>query len=205
MDQQTQWPDIILVNGPSSAGKSTLSKALQDELLHPYLHFGFDDLVFMSPRRYWGGAETREQKQEKELMKQGVEMVETQAPGEPKSVVAVFGPVLRHVIDAMAPVVGAMVKAGNSVIFDHVFHDKKMYDDCVEVLAPYNVFTVGVYCDLEVLEKREYERGDRVVGRARGLYDVVHSFCSYDVSVDTSKMSIQEAANIIKKGILEVT
>jgi chloramphenicol 3-O phosphotransferase len=54
----TKWPDIILFNGFSSAGKSTLSKALQNELNHPYLHFGFDDLIFISPERYWKSAAT---------------------------------------------------------------------------------------------------------------------------------------------------
>jgi len=57
----TKWPDIILFNGSSSAGKSTLSKALQNELNHPYLQFGFDDLIFISPERYWKSAATPQQ------------------------------------------------------------------------------------------------------------------------------------------------
>ena len=42
---------IILLNGTSSAGKSTLAKALQTLLSEPYLHVGIDTLVFALPKR----------------------------------------------------------------------------------------------------------------------------------------------------------
>ena len=194
-------PEIILINGSSSAGKSTLSKALQDELNHPYLHWGFDDLIYMSARRYWEDAGRPVPQRTSEVSLQGVEMVEIRKPGLPSAVVAHFGPVLRVVVDSMAPVVATLVKSGNSVIFDHVFHDQKMYDDCVHCFAPYDVFTVGVDCSLDVLEERERARGDRVIGRARGLYDVVHSFCTYDVQVDTSNATVEESVKTIKSAL----
>jgi chloramphenicol 3-O phosphotransferase len=52
---------------------------------------------------------------------------------------------------------------------------------------------------MKILEEREKERGDRVLGRARGLYDLVHSFSNYDVTVDTSKLSVEECIAKIKK------
>jgi chloramphenicol 3-O phosphotransferase len=50
------------------------------------------------------------------------------------------------------------------------------------------VLSVGVTCPIDILEQREHARGDRVLGRARGLAEVVHSFMSYDVTVDTGAM-----------------
>lgn len=43
---------LILLNGTSSAGKTTLAKALQDALPTPYLLVGIDTVVFALPGRY---------------------------------------------------------------------------------------------------------------------------------------------------------
>ncbi|MEU4522957.1 hypothetical protein AB0F52_30140 [Amycolatopsis sp. NPDC024027] len=43
---------IIVLNGTSSVGKTTLGKALQDVLATPYLLIGIDTVVFALPRRY---------------------------------------------------------------------------------------------------------------------------------------------------------
>ena len=53
-----RWPDIILVNGPSSAGKSTLCRALQVAIEEAYLVTAFDDFIFMSDPRYYRGADS---------------------------------------------------------------------------------------------------------------------------------------------------
>lgn len=179
------WPQVILVNGPSSAGKSTLCRALQSAVAHPYLVVGFDDFIFMSAPRYYLGADTGRQEERDRFTALGVEMVTTSAPGAPPAVVARFGPVFRSLIDGMAPAVRALVDAGNSVIFDHVLHDRQMVESFRAATEGLAVFTVGVTCPLPVLESRERARGDRVLGRARGLNDVVHGFCAYDTMVDT--------------------
>jgi chloramphenicol 3-O phosphotransferase len=75
------------------------------------------------------------------------------------------------------------------VIFDHVLHDRSMYESYLAASAGLDVFTVGVTCPLDVLEKRERARGDRVMGRARGLSEVVHTFCAYDTMIDTGAMT----------------
>ena len=178
---------MILVNGPSSAGKTTLCRGLQEAITHPYLCIGFDDFIFTGAQRYYRGADTAEQAHQDRFTADGVRMVVTSAPDEPLSVAAVFGPVFRSLIDGMAPAVRALVDAGNSVIFDHVLHDRDMYDSTVSSFEGLDVFRVGVVCPVEILEARETSRGDRVLGRARGLAAVVHQFCEYDVVVDTGK------------------
>lgn len=180
-------PDVIVVNGPSSAGKTTLCRGIQDAMSHPYLCVGFDDFVFMSAPRYYAGADTPAQGLADDFTRQGVQMVITSR--EPLAVAARFGPVFRRVVDGMAPAVRALVDAGNSVIFDHVLHDEAMARSLRSSLAGLEVAMVGVTCDLAILEAREQARGDRVLGRARGLADVVHSFCDYDVIVDTGRQS----------------
>jgi chloramphenicol 3-O phosphotransferase len=56
---------------------------------------------------------------------------------------------------------------------------------------------VGVHCPLAIAEQREEERGDRTVGTVRGQRDLVHTFRTYDVDVDTSAATPQECARAI--------
>ena len=182
-------PDVILVNGPSSAGKTTLCRALQAALEDPYLVVAFDDFVFMAPPRYFRDADISRQSEHDAFTALGVEMVTTSAPGAPPSVTARFGPVFRRILDAMAPAVRALVDSGNAVIFDHVLHDRAMHESCRTAFDGLDVFTVGVTCAIDILEARERERGDRVLGRARGLAGVVHGFLDYDVMVDSGAMT----------------
>jgi chloramphenicol 3-O phosphotransferase len=191
------WPSLILVNGPSSAGKTTLCRALQAAIENPYLVVGFDDFIFMSGPRYYRGADTKEQREPDALTALGVEMVQTSLPGAPISVTARFGPVFRRILDAMAPAVRTLIDHGNPVIFDHVLHDQAMLESFVKASAGLNIFTIGVTCPLDVLEMRERARGDRVLGRARGLAEVVHSFFSYDVVVDTGVTSTEACVQVV--------
>ncbi len=182
----SRWPDVILVNGPSSAGKTTLCRALQAAIIQrPYLVTGFDDFIFMAAPRYYRGADTGRQDTRDAYTALGVEMVTTSPPGAPLAVAAKFGPVFRRLIDSMAPAVRALVDGGNPVIFDHVLHDRDMHEAFQRATAGLDVFAVGVTCPIDILEARERARGDRVLGRARGLANVIHTFRSYDVSVDT--------------------
>lgn len=184
-----RWPDIFLVNGPSSAGKTTLCRALQAAIAEPYLVTAFDDFVFMAAPRYYRGADTERQDERDAFTALGVEMVTTSLPGAPPSVTARFGPVFRRLLDSMAPAVRTLVDGGNAVIFDHVLHDRAMHESCRKAFAGLDVFAVGVTCPVDILEMRERERGDRVLGRARGLAGVVHGFMSYDITIDTGAMT----------------
>lgn len=48
---------IIYLNGPSSSGKTTLAKALQEKLKEPFLHLGIDKIIGFMPEKInnWQG------------------------------------------------------------------------------------------------------------------------------------------------------
>ncbi|MBF6335108.1 chloramphenicol phosphotransferase [Nocardia abscessus] len=48
-------PLCIVINGPSAAGKTTLTAAIQDRLEEPLLRFGVDELYRMIPDQWAGG------------------------------------------------------------------------------------------------------------------------------------------------------
>lgn len=162
---------------------------------------GFDDFIFMSAPRYYGGADTARQSEQNTFTALGVQMITTSRPGEPMSVTARFGPVFRKLIDSMAPAVRALVDGGNSVIFDHVLHDEAMHQSCQKAFVGLDVLYVGVTCPIEVLERREKARADRVLGRARGLASVVHSFMAYDLAVDAGALSTEDCVAEILKAV----
>ncbi len=202
MTNSMPWPDVILVNGPSSAGKSTLCRALQSRIPHPYLCVGFDDFIGFSAPRYYRGAghvegapDSDDSPLAGDFTPQGVRMIDTSSAEEAPRVVASFGPVFRRLLDSMAPTVRALVDGGNSVIFDHVLHDNRSYESCLKAFDGLTVFRVDVHCPLVVLEARERARGDRVIGRARGLVDVVHTFCSYECEVETGANDARACAD----------
>ena len=144
--------------------------------------------MFYAAPRYYRGADSAAETDE--FILQGARLLTTSAPGEPKSVTAIFGPVFRRLVDAIAPAVRTIVDRGNPVILDHVLHDRDMYESCQKAFDGLAVFSVGVVCPIDILEARERARGDRAIGRARGLVDVVHSFCSYDIVVDTGRAQV---------------
>jgi chloramphenicol 3-O phosphotransferase len=51
---------IIILNGTSSAGKTSILTALQSILAEPYLHAGLDTFCKMLPLRYLWGPEWAE-------------------------------------------------------------------------------------------------------------------------------------------------
>jgi chloramphenicol 3-O phosphotransferase len=81
-----RWPHVFLVNGPSSAGKTTLCRALQAAITEPYLVTAFDDFIFMSAPRYYRGSDTARQSERDAFTALGAEMVTTSPPGAPVSV-----------------------------------------------------------------------------------------------------------------------
>jgi len=68
----------------------------------------------------------------------------------------------------------------------------------MEAVVPgFQPLWVGVHCPLAIAEQRERERGDRIVGTARGQHARVHTFREYDVDVDTSVTAPRQCAETI--------
>ena len=167
---------IIFLNGPSSAGKSTLAKALQSALPTPYLYFASDRLVQAG-------------------MLPAVDRAATDGAWAWRTVRPRF-------FDGFHRCIAALAGADNDLIVEHVLEFAPWLNDCVRLLAPFDVFFVGVHCSLEEMERRERERGDRQIGEGRAhLEDGVHTFGPYDFEVDTSQGSTQIIVDRIVNGL----
>jgi chloramphenicol 3-O phosphotransferase len=189
---------IIYLNGPSSSGKTTLAKALQDALDEPFLHVGIDKIIGWMPEKVndWtndqannqaGGAAPLGYSWKPGKDAEGHPIQELQA-----------GPYAQKIEKTFQEVVLALAKMGHSIIIDDVAFGKEQLKSWKKLLAGYHVLWVGVHAPLSVLELREKERGDRMAGSARGQFHTVHVDASYDLEIDTHHTSLAENVAKIK-------
>ena len=163
---------IIFINGTSSSGKTSLLKALQNQLQEPYLDMGIDRFIWMLPKRYldrplWDDVLGKAHQS---------------------------GPVGLTLFSGMHHAIAAAASRGNNVVADHVFVEKAWVDECANLFANMNAYLIGIHCPLGVLEQRERDRKDRTLGQARAQYEVIHKYTKYDLKVDTSLLSPKECA-----------
>lgn len=167
---------IIILNGTSSSGKTSIVRALQDTLEEPYLDAGMDKFLWMLPGRYL----------DRPLWDEVLGLA-TQA-----------GPAGHTLMSGMHHAIAALSRAGNHVIADHVLVEPAWLSECATLLSDLPAYLIGVRCPLDVLEQREKARRDRTWGQARAQFDLVHVPGIYDLEVDTSVSSPDACAAQIR-------
>lgn len=182
---------IVILNGASSAGKTSMSKALQSILTEEYLLMGIDlfwmqmppkqlDLITVEPHYYtW----------HKEIVDDRPFLRIVPADG------------LNRMMRARYKAIASYLEEGFNIIADDVTWTKQWLDDALEILEPYEVHFVGVYCEDRVLSHREILRGDRLDGWARGSQKWAHEHLIYDIVLDTTLTTIQESAQKVARYI----
>jgi len=163
---------IVMINGASSSGKTSLVRALQNLSESPLLECGLDKFVFMLPERWL----------ERPLW-DGVLGLAVQA-----------GPLGHQLMQAMHQAVRAAALSGLAVAADHVLVEPAWAAECAALFHNLPAYLVGVRCPLEELERRERQRKNRTLGQARAQFELVHAYASYDLEVDTAQNSPEECA-----------
>jgi chloramphenicol 3-O phosphotransferase len=174
---------IVLLNGVGSAGKSSIARALQGILREPFLHVAMDAFLEMMPAALQDHPD-------------GVAFETVHEEGRPLVVIRT-GAIGERVFRGMRHAVAAMARQGNNLIVDDVMLDG-VAAEYADLLSGFAVYWVGVVAPLDVLEARERQRGDRLIGLARWQYDRVHAGLTYDLEVDTSLLTPLECAERIR-------
>ncbi len=171
---------VIVLNGASSSGKTSIARCLQAMLTTPWLRLGVDDLI-------------------KAMPDEGIEdgsLLHIRDSGQVE-----VGPGWRTLEASWYIGIAAIAASGTSVIIDEVFLDGGGSQERLRTaLGGLGVLWVGVKCDREVARAREALRRDRVPGMAESQSAVVHDGVAYDMIVDTSHATSEScAARILAK------
>ena len=170
---------IVLLNGVGSVGKSSIAKALQTLTRTPFLHVQMDTFLDMMPERLQAHPD-------------GISYEAREADGRPAVAVDV-GSVGARVLRGMHQAIAAMAAEGNDMIIDDVLFAAGV-QKYRKLLSRFDLRCVGIFAPLDVLERREAERGDRMIGLARWQFDQVHRGIVYDLKIDSSVRSPVECA-----------
>ena len=165
MDKQ-----ILLLNGSSSSGKSTLAKALQalieEHRSETYEIVSIDDFLKMTAEE------------------------------------VIYEDDVFEISGSLCKKVMQVFHENKGVIIDHVITSERIFDQLKEAVSPNRLWMVNVTCPLEIIRKREQERGDRCQGSAEASYTYLFPKEGYDLTVDTHFMTTSECANMIFDKIL---
>jgi chloramphenicol 3-O phosphotransferase len=160
---------VIVINGPSSSGKTTLALALQKELDLPFIRFSFD--LFLDHKAF-----------PLEQIKNGKFSWDQMRPS---------------VFRGLHRCLPALATAGNNLIFDHIIETKAWLYELVSLISELDVFFVGLHCSLPELERREHQRGDRRPGEARQDFETVHSIPTYDLEINSEGLLEKNVRSVI--------
>jgi chloramphenicol 3-O phosphotransferase len=169
---------IIFLNGTSSSGKTSIAKALQENLSEPYMHISLDNFFHFLPESIFNPTTQKENDRLVSLI--------------PK------------VVSGFHKSITGLATTGNHLIVDHVLQEEDWLKECVEVLQELDVLFVGVKCPVEIVELREKARGDRDIGTARYQMGRVHAHDLYDLVLDTSTLSIEACMNKIMEAMPKI-
>jgi chloramphenicol 3-O phosphotransferase len=162
---------IIFLTGASSSGKTSMARSIQRAMPTPFFHVASDHLAEIVPARRTD-----------------------------EGPFAWWTTVRPRFFDAFHRCLPVMAAAGNDLIVDHLIEFDFWRDQLRDLLVGLDVFLVGVHCDLDEIDRREHQRGDRMAGEGRGHIEIdrVHDLGPYDHEIDaTGRLSENLATEVI--------
>jgi len=183
--------NIIILNGTSSAGKTTLAKAIQNTLDDYYVHTGIDHFSDKMPPhsfRMTSNPDAISTDKICFLLDPETEHVVSIHPGDPGY--AMLG--------GMYGAAKALATNGLNVIIDDVIVDQHSLQIMVDTLVDMPTRLVNVFCPKEEAIRREKARGDRQMGMVEAQFDIVHAHGQYDLIVNTVEQNTDTCVTAIQ-------
>src|SRR5215470_13136475 len=184
---ETKPGQIVILNGPPRSGKSSIAAVIQDTFEGVWMNLGVDRFKAMTPPRYQPGIGLR--------------------PGGERPDLE---PLVVLLYRAMYAAIAQHSRLGLNVVVDVGHHDAysvplHILPNCAKQLADLPVLFVGVRCPLEVIVQRRRatwhidNADDGSIPKAVMLWQqAVHTPGIYDLEVDTSVLSAEECAEVIR-------
>ncbi|HEX2903835.1 MAG TPA: zeta toxin family protein [Jatrophihabitans sp.] len=171
-------PRVLVLNGGSSSGKTSLARVLQRTLPGSWLRFGVDDLVEACPPAM--------------STDDGLHIADDG--------VVSAGPAFQEAERHWMAGIARMAELGALIIVeDNFVSGPSAQARWRSALRGVHVGWVGVLCAPEVAQERERRRGDRAFGMAAHQATRVHAGIDYDLRVDSGAHSIDRNADLIRQ------
>lgn len=170
---------VIILNGVSSAGKSSLARMIQEISETDWLHVSLDQFISMLP-------DGRE-------MEPDWFVVEEKRVSDHTEVSMTNGPRGALLMQSMRDFVLFAAEKELDVMVDDVGTAEEIAD-YRRKLASHELKVIKVDVDLETAERREKLRGDRMIGLARQQMGRIHSGIDYDLEIVNSDGALKTCA-----------
>jgi len=181
---------VILLVGPSCAGKSTLAKAVQTLSAEPYLAQSLDGLFAATPEAWGGGGEHAADGFRYDWL------ATEEEGGAPVRRIA-YGAVGWRLLEGFHRAVAAYADAGVNVVVDDMLLDLAVLGDWARALAAVPTLLVNVTAPRTELLRREAARTlHPTPGLVAGHIDL-HRAIVADAEIDTSETSPRDAARSV--------
>ncbi|CZF86528.1 MULTISPECIES: chloramphenicol phosphotransferase CPT family protein [Grimontia] len=167
-------PQIIILNGTGSAGKTSIAKELIEHLPRQYLNFSIDSVLYALPP-----SDLKAMMEGKAIFRKGYSY-----------------PTL---VEGYHQAAKGLATAGCFLILDNAWTVDEEKRNLLAALEGFTVCIVGVKCHLLIAAKREKERGDRAIGLAESEFNHVHQHLHYDIELDTTSQSPEEVTRTLLK------
>jgi chloramphenicol 3-O phosphotransferase len=185
---------IIILNGPSAAGKSSIQKEFQ-YLMMPnlWVKVGIDNLfdkpmpdITLENLSFWQSENP-------------IRWVTMSKDSDENNIMTLFtGEHGDKVAYAMNSAIAEYAKNGCNVIVDYIAYKQEWLHDLQNKLANIKTCWVKVEIPLSTIEEREVARATSPKGHARSHYDTVHWDLAYDLKVNSGNESAKVIAQQIK-------
>ena len=165
---------ILILNGVSSSGKTTLAKALQDQAPTPLYKLDIDDFIFMSPEKF------------------------NDYEHHDFSVQYAFASKFFHVVKLFSDM------GFDMVVPNMFFQNTDTLKEFRGLLKNYPVLVVNISCPVEELKRREALRGDRKPGSAEEQLQLLETRFDNSITVNNFENTNEECAEMILKAFLSM-
>jgi chloramphenicol 3-O phosphotransferase len=176
---------LIVLNGGSSAGKSSVALEFQELAADCWIHLGIDMFWYALPQSQIDLQQVRPEYYtwDVEIDANGLEWLSVTP-----------GPLLESAMHARYLAIKVYLDEEMNVISDDLIWTRDWLVDLLRIFDGYEVWLVGLHVTDDEGARREIERSDRIAGANRGSARAAHADLEYDFELDTTNIPVRTLA-----------